>query len=701
MKATVWRAMAAAWVFTAWAAGGQADAAPCTGDGERAIPPLGEILAASEYLSGGDIPEDATTLDGKTPLYVATDGSDDNSGLDTSRPKRHLRAAIRYANEHPAVPCVIYLRGGVHYESAAFDYLEIERGDLVITAYPGEEATLRPEFWPGNPDSWGQQHLFVAVGPYENITISDLTVQGWQEPFYFGSQYEQGPMRNLVIRNVVANEFRKRFEISVPVFFSTEYVTRNFFPGPAAFDPAAAGIKYQIEGLILSNVVVEGAGLAVNIGDERDANVRGLRITQVEIRNDPQAGNNTANDGIAVVNSHRALIDHCLVRNMEGDGIDCKAIDVCVVNSVVEGVARNAVKFWRNGELINSIVHASTPIDDGALVIETGPFRMVNSLVMGKVIGYTGSFGYDLHSGERCEIVNSVFSRLDHPFYVSTEEFTSRNSLFSRMRSGLFSDANEQILAADVAALNTLPGCSGNIAAEPSLASVPGFYNQAVAAGTASMIEVYDRSALGETYAVGDTVEINNDDVPRAVTAVAAGQVQYDATFRVGFAPPLAAATAQLDRCASWGGRSVVEEDFRPLDGSPCIDAGTGEGVLLPSFDHWGAPRVMGAAPDIGPYEYSAAAPRGDADEDGLANIEEDADMDGILEPGETDPGNPDSDGDGMSDLIERRSGSDPRSPASIPVTVRVNFGPASAPAHAGQCPDGGGGFGPRGYGWR
>ena len=39
-----------------------------------------------------------------------------------------------------------------------------------------------------------------------------------------------------------------------------------------------------------------------------------------------------------------------------------------------------------------------------------------------------------------------------------------------------------------------------------------------------------------------------------------------------------------------------------------------------------------------------------DDDEDGLTNAEEDINQNGILEPGETDPNNPDTDGDGLSD---------------------------------------------------
>jgi hypothetical protein len=550
---------------------------------------------------------------GKTPIYVATSGSDINTGLDINNPKLHVRSAIQYANQHPSTPYVIYLRGGTHYESASFDYLEIERGDLFITAYPGEEVVLRPHFWPSNPTDWGQSHLFVSVGPYQSIAISNLTLQGWDEPFFFGSQYEEGPMRNLVIKNITANEFRRRFPNWGPVFFETNYVTRDFFSGPDAFDPNAPGIKYQIEGLILSGIFLEDAGLAVNIGDEKDANVKGLRISRLELRNSPTGGNNTAIDGMAVVNSSKVLIDTSVVQNTEGDGIDCKSVDVCIVNSYVHATTRNGVKLWRNGELINSIVHGCSPVADAAIVVEGDrPFRMIHSVLMGETPGYAGTYNYSGTSTAKFEIVNSIFSDLSHTFYIGTSNLQSRNSLYHDTSGGIFSG---QRTAANVAELNAIPGCSGNIAGDPL------------------------------------------------------------------FTDP-------------------ANEDFRLQESSPCRDAGTGADVLLPSFDYYGYARLMGAGYDIGPCEYLGSAPGGDEDGDGLLNAEEDLDMDGELDAGETDANNADTDSDGFSDPIEVFCGSNPRAPGSTPHTVWINFQPPGSARPSGYCPDSGRSFGQMGYGW-
>ncbi|MFH1039363.1 MAG: right-handed parallel beta-helix repeat-containing protein [PVC group bacterium] len=433
----------------------------------RTIPPLSEILAASEYLAAGDIPEDTTTAAGKTPLYVATDGADSNSGLSLASPKQHLGAAIEYANANPSLPFVIYLRGGVHYRSSAYEYLEIERGDLMITAYPGEEVIIRPDIWPANPSSWGEEVLLYSYSPCRNITISDLTLEGWSTPFVFGTQFNQPPLENLVIKNIRAREFRKRGSGFITQLFSTNYVSAGYFSG-REFDPDDPGIKYQIEGLIFSGVRIEDVDMPINIGDEDDANVKGVRISGVEVRNDPQEDGSTAVDGFAVVNCRNVLIDNCLIENIQGDGIDTKSFGVCVVNTLLSGIGRNGVKFWHDGEVINSIIYEADA--DAAFVIEDGPCRMINSILMKKGEGYCGTYAYDGGSAEKFEAVNSIFIDLDHTFYLGTPDLRSLNSLYYDMPAGLYSG---QVSASTVTGLNGLAACSGNIAADPLLVSAP------------------------------------------------------------------------------------------------------------------------------------------------------------------------------------------------------------------------------------
>ena len=150
--------------------------------------------------------------------------------------------------------------------------------------------------------------------------------------------------------------------------------------------------------------------------------------------------------------------DSCTISNTIDDGIDTKSFDVVVINTYVEGATRNGVKFWRNGELINSFVYACTVINDAALVMKEGPGRIVNSIVMSKYNGYSSLLGYgiDPATAGSLEIVNSIFVDNDGPFYVVNNNMTSKNSLYYDMRGGFFQGGTGNIN--DVGTLNSQIG---------------------------------------------------------------------------------------------------------------------------------------------------------------------------------------------------------------------------------------------------
>jgi len=487
-----------------------------------AEPSLTQILDACLYLGPGDIPVDTFARPATAVYVAATGGNDTNTGALNS-PFAHLDKAIEYANARSTTPLTIYLRGGVHsFKGPPFDpYPEITRGNLYVTAYPGETAVIRPYYWPGNPTDSGNERVFSLNGSYQNITFDRLTFEGWSVIFNPGSSLQTPPIRNLTIKNITARNFtRRNGDLGfMRVFLETGYLADDVYgPGKIIFsNPDAA--HYQIDGLILSSISVEGVDLAINIGDENDANVTRMRVTHFDVVNPPVQPGGSANDAFAVVNSYKALVDHCRIVNISDDGMDFKSYNVAVVNCYVEGTGRNAVKFWRNGELINSILYRVTDVDDGAIIVEEGPFRIIHSVLLRHTVGYAASFGGEAPTSYSLEIVNSVFGECK-AFWVNSRSFRAlSNRYFDILESAALVEG--MVTAQDAAQLNALPNCSGNAL------STNQFVNPA-------------------------------------------------------------------------GG------DFSLKRGSSWINAGTQQGVMLPSFDYRGNPRVQGGAVDIGPIESGA-----------------------------------------------------------------------------------------------
>lgn len=485
----------------------------------RAIPTLAEILAGCTLLAPGDIP-DFSFPPPTNEVFVATaadGGSDANDGRTLATPFEHLETAIDYVNARPHMPFAIYIRRGLHTykRNAEYDYQAITRGDLRISGWQDEEVILRPRVWPGNPYDWGTAHAFVAAGSFEKLGFENLTFEGWGTVFFLGSSPATPPMSNVWIRDVTARAFKYRDGDPhfLRTFFETESLPDDVYGEGKNLATNFPNAHYQIENLVIARCRIGDAEMAVNIGDENDANVRGLRISEMVFRNpEGGVGETSANDGLAIVNSYKVLIDHCTIENVQDDGIDTKSEAVAVVNCFVRGTGRNAVKFWLSGEMINTLVYDATPIDDGAIIFDTGPGRMVNCLLMGKPVGYAGTMNYGHTNSHRFEIVNTIFADLNNPFYFFTTNFTIRNNLFDGQQSRLFDYQGGVIL--DVPGLNATAGCSNNIAAPPGLIApassnfVPGHGSALVNAGTSNGVVLPAFDFLGRPRVVGSAPDI-------------------------------------------------------------------------------------------------------------------------------------------------------------------------------------------------
>ena len=102
-------------------------------------------------------------------------------------------------------------------------------------------------------------------------------------------------------------------------------------------------------------------------------------------------------------------------------------------------------------------------------------------------------------------------------------------------------------------------------------------------------------------------------------------------------------------------------------DGVPAFRDLDSDGDGIPDTCEAGANHKLGDPPadhdNDGKYDSLDL----DSDNDGIPDSVEDANHNCVLDPGETDPYDPDTDADGASDLIEVLLGSDPRNPIQTP----------------------------------
>ncbi|TFH30464.1 MAG: hypothetical protein E4H00_05100, partial [Myxococcales bacterium] len=113
----------------------------------------------------------------------------------------------------------------------------------------------------------------------------------------------------------------------------------------------------------------------------------------------------------------------------------------------------------------------------------------------------------------------------------------------------------------------------------------------------------------------------------------------------------------------------VVRAAIRSLPVGPTVH------FTVAAYDAGGTLGTTSASLSIA---YPAQATVSDSDGDGLTDAEEDVNLNGVRDPGETDSKNADTDGDGVSDRDEIMAGTDPLSAAPPP--------PPPSPSCASAC---------------
>ncbi len=248
----------------------------------------------------------------------------------------------------------------------------------------------------------------------------------------------------------------------------------DFNEGIIAFadNQEVAGNPATVDGLLLRDVVVTGTDLGVscNFGP-----CEHWWLERVAVTGRPGT-EGSGSDTFAIEDGRQIVAVDSTFTGAAADGIDIKAADVVVFGTRVTDVARNAIKLWEGGDVINTVVDGSGA--DAALVGEQqARYRYLHVLVTHHGLGaepYVGSWGYIPDSPVRLEIVNSIFHESSPGgFWVSEgSDVSIRSTIFDDGEAKLFDvGSGETYMASDLPVLEDLGWISHVVIADPLFVS--------------------------------------------------------------------------------------------------------------------------------------------------------------------------------------------------------------------------------------
>jgi len=362
------------------------------GNGESSVPQDDETLyptiAGVDYDAFPEDPGDSYSPSGTT-YYIATNGSDSNSGTSLSSPFRSFAKATDTVSSGD----MVIVRSGTYQHCLNGEEgcwrLAFGTSNVIWTNYGSEDVTITTT--PG-ATSWG-----IWVGG-NNVTIDGIDLDG------FGDTSIALAGSNTILKNLTID---------------------------TAANGTANGMKADSthDGLLVKSVTILDAALA--IGSDSSA-VTNWRIDDVLIDNN-SLGSGSGGDAIGVENGDNFLFTNLTTREAAADGIDVKGSRVAVFNAHSYDNSRNGVKFWQGGDLVNSLVHDNAA--DAAVIFDnTGTYRILNTVIAwhnrdSGDSSYSLVVGYDHQSNPiNLTLQNSALCGNTGPAYYSGATSITRNT---------------------------------------------------------------------------------------------------------------------------------------------------------------------------------------------------------------------------------------------------------------------------------
>ena len=352
------------------------------------------------------LPRDASDFSSYKTYYVSTTGDDGNNGT-LDKPFAKISHALEAADEKS----IVFVRGGTYQTRN----LNITHSNFTLATYEEEEVILSPV---AQNDQWDMdEDLAILIeGDLANVVIDGFAINDFEEGIVYGDPQTQ---ENIILKNI--NIINARIGIS------------NAYPSHT---------KYLVEDLLIKNVTMTDiTGIGLQCGDEQNKCAKDVLVQDVKVLGAENNEDDTGYDSLAMVESDNILVIDSTFTNAPGDGLDFKSTRVAVVNTIVGNPNRNGIKFWHEGEIINSIVYATGA--DAAVVFGSDKsgsvFRLVNSVVAQHLLttpqaerhAYAITIGYDESKSYNVEIINNIFYDMPGPIYINSQSSIDiRNNIF-------------------------------------------------------------------------------------------------------------------------------------------------------------------------------------------------------------------------------------------------------------------------------
>jgi len=363
---------------------------------EQDIDTFDDLSECISFVDLSVLPRDNTDYHSYDTYFVSADGNDNSNGT-KDMPFSSISHALEIAGDNS----IIFVREGTYKTNI----LRITHSNFILTAYENETVNITPLV--KNIDWNMEEDLAILIeGDISDVVIDGITMMDFEEGIVYGDPETQ---ENITFKNIDIK--------GASIGIQNTYLSHT---------------DYLVKNLLIKNVTMNDiSGIGVQCGDEQQLCAQNVLIQNVSINGSPDNVNDTGYDSLAFVNSDNLLVIDSVFTYAPGDGLDFKSTRVSVVNTVVGNPNRNGIKFWHEGEIINSIVYATGA--DAAIVFDSekvdSRFRLINSIAAQHLIStpiseryaYAMTIGYDQPDSFNIELINNIFYDMPGPIYINPQ----------------------------------------------------------------------------------------------------------------------------------------------------------------------------------------------------------------------------------------------------------------------------------------